>query len=48
MNYKIIDYAGETVNSGFASYTEAFHWITSLFTKHHIKLMQYKIVKEEQ
>lgn len=47
MGYKIIDYEGEVVNDGFATYTEAFHWMTTTFTKKHIQLMGYKIVKDE-
>ena len=47
MSYKIIDFEGETVESGFVSYTAAWLWMHDLFTDKHIKNMEYKIIRED-
>lgn len=47
MGYKIIDYEGETLEDGFVTATDAYTYMSILFTKDHIKNMSLSVVKEE-
>ena len=47
MSYKIIDYEGETLEDGFVTATDAYTYMSILFTKDHIKNMSLRVVKEE-
>lgn len=47
MSYKIVDYEGETLEDGFVTATDAYTYMSILFTKDHIKNMSLRVVKEE-
>ena len=47
MSYKIIDYEGETLEDGFVTATDAYTYMSILFTKDHIKNMSLRVVQEE-
>lgn len=48
MGYKIIDYEGETVADDFATATDAYIVMNTLFTKTHIKNMGLRVVRTEE
>lgn len=47
MGYKVIDYEGETMKSGFSTPGSAWNWIHSSFTPAFITDMNIHVVKEE-
>lgn len=46
--YKIVDYEGETVQDGFYTATNAYIFMSTLFTKEHIKNMGLRVVGMEE
>lgn len=48
MSYKIVDYEGETLEDGFVTATDAYTYMSKLFTKEHIKNMGLRVVREEK
>lgn len=48
MGYKIIDYAGDTLEKGFVSYGAAWHWIYQRYTSAAIKELEVKVIREEE
>lgn len=47
MGYKVIDYAGDIVESGFVSYGSAWHWLYQNYTSIALKELEFKVVREE-
>lgn len=45
--YKIVDCFKEVVADSFNTATEAYFWMHKSFTDQHIKLYNFRIVKEE-
>ena len=45
--YKIVDCFKEVVANSFDTATEAYYWMHRTFTAQHIKLYNFRIVKEE-
>ena len=45
--YKIVDCFKEVVADSFDTATEAYYWMHRTFTVQHIKLYNFRIVKEE-
>lgn len=48
MSYKVIDYEGEIMNSGFSTPGSAWNWIHSAFTPAFITDMNIHVVKEDK
>ena len=48
MGYKIVDYAGDTLERGFASYGAAWYWIYQRYTSAAIKELEVKVIREEE
>ena len=45
--FKVIDYAGETVEEGFPNVRAAYVWLNFKFTDGLIHEMQFRVVREE-
>lgn len=45
--YKVIDYAGETIEEGFPNARAAYVWLSFKFSEAFIHEMQFKVVREE-
>ena len=45
--FKVIDYAGETVEEGFSSAVEAYRYIALTFSPDFIREMHFKVIGEE-
>ena len=46
--FKIIDYAGDAVKSGFVSFGSAWYWIYQNYTKEIINELEFKVIREEE
>lgn len=46
--YKIIDYAGETIEEGFPNAKAAYVWLSFKFSEAFIHEMQFMVIREEE
>ena len=46
--FKVIDYHDETVKDGFKTSRDAWCWLRWRFSEGFIKLMEYKVIREEE
>ena len=48
MGYKVIDYAGETVKSGFMTVGATYNFLYITYSVDFIKEMGFKVIREEE
>ena len=46
--FKIIDYAGDVLATGFKSEVSAWYWLVQNYSKEAIKEMEFNVRKEEE